>query len=228
MPSATISTYNPRHTDEKVRRGSQLLGRCEGRIWRPFNPEDSRRYMLAAERYELATRAPGRRAGVLGHVGIEVLRELLRMVDYKTGRLEPRYDTLQARCRRSRPAIARALKALRFAGFLDWIRRYVPTGETGFGVQVKQTSNAFRLSLPAAAERLLGPIFGRKAPVSADLAFAAAERAHQFKVSAFEDSPLGAAFARWDSLVNQREFTERPQSPVIDLLEVAGHEKGAQ
>jgi hypothetical protein len=221
-----LSPPDPRRTGEKIRRGSQLAGRCESRLWRPFAREDARRYMLAAERYERATRAPGRRTGVLGHVGLEVLREMLHLVDYKTGRLEPKIGTICDRIKRARKTVVRAMAALRFAGFLDWVRRYVPTGETGFGVQVKQTSNAYRLSLPAVAERLLGPIFGRKPPVSADLAFAAAQRAHQFKVAAFEDSPLGAAFGRWDSLVRQREFPKASQSATMFILEVARAEKG--
>jgi hypothetical protein len=58
--------------------------------------------------------------------------------------------------RRSKDAVVRALQALRAHGFLDWLRRYVPTGQEGRGPQVKQTSNAYRLSMPARAMRLLG------------------------------------------------------------------------
>ena len=50
----------------------------------------------------------------------------------------------------------RALANLRDHGFLDWLRRYVPTGNEGRGPQVQQTSNAYRLSLPPRAARLLG------------------------------------------------------------------------
>lgn len=202
-----------RQTGAKVRRDSYLAGQCEGRVWRPFAGADAKRYMLAAERYERHTRAlrKGKRTGILGHVGLEVLRELLRLVDYKTGRLEPRIDTLQARCGRSRPAIVRALRALKVAGFLDWIRRYVPTGLQGFGPQVRQTSNAYRLALPETAARLLG-LFSKAPPVAADLASERAERDQQSKIYAFEDSPLGASVERLAALVRKREFTQRSQS----------------
>jgi len=216
------------HTGEKIHRGSRLAGRCEGGFWRPFDKTETGRLLQAAERYDFQSRPKGRRAGILGHVGLEVLRELLRLVDYKTGRLEPTIETLAERLKRSRASIWRALKALRFAGFVDWIRRYVPTGETGFGVQVKQTSNAYRLALPKVAERLLGPIFGRRPPVPADLAFAAAERAHQSKVYAFEDSGLGAAFARWDSLMRKRGLSERVETASDSYLELSGAGKREQ
>lgn len=122
--------------------------------------------MVAAERYELANRKPGQRNGPLGPVGLEVLRDLLRLVDFRTGRLEPAITTLMERLRRSKDAIVRALANLRAAGFLDWLRRYEPTGNDE-GPQVRQISNAYRLSLPAAAERLLGRLW-RPAPTPAD------------------------------------------------------------
>lgn len=154
-----------RRTGEPVRRHSRPHGR-EGLFWRPFNPQDRARYMLAAERFERVGREPGKRNGPLGPVGLEVLRELLRLVDYRTGRLDPAIQTLCDTLRRSRDAIVRALANLRAAGFLDWLRRYEPTGNAE-GPQVRQISNAYRLSLPAAAARLLGRMF-KPAPIPDD------------------------------------------------------------
>ncbi len=111
----------------------------------------------------------------MGVVAIEVLRELLRLVDYRTGRLDPALTTLMARTRRSRDAVVRALAALRRHGFIDWVRRYIPTGNKGPGPQVQQTSNAYRLALPPAAERLLGRA-GEDAPMPDDHAHALATR----------------------------------------------------
>ena len=111
--------------------------------------------MTAAERYERATRAKGQRSGRLGSVALEVLREMLRLIDYRTGRLEPAIKTLCDRIRRSRDAVCRALAALRAAGFLDWLRRYEPTGNEGRGVQVQQTSNAYRLTMPPVAAKMI-------------------------------------------------------------------------
>lgn len=162
-----------RRTFQPVRRESRLAGR-EGQFWQAFNPKDKSRYMVAAERYERATREKGKREGALGSVALEVLRDLLRLIDYRTGRLDPAISTLQRRLTRSRGAIVRALANLRAAGFLDWIRRYTPTGEEGRGVQVQQTSNAYRLFLPAVARALLG-----KAGEPAPLCEAEAERRKQ-------------------------------------------------
>ncbi len=131
--------------------------------------------MLAAERLERVGREPGKRNGPLGPVGLEVLRELLRLVDYRTGRLDPAITTLMDRLRRSKDAIVRALANLRAAGFLDWIRRYEPTGNAE-GPQVKQISNAYRLSLPPAAVRLLGA-WAKPAPIPDDEAQRRADRA---------------------------------------------------
>lgn len=149
-----------------VRRHSRLKGR-EGQFWRPFDPKDKSRFMLAAERFERMTRAKGDRSGRLGSVALEVLRELLRLIDYKTGRLDPSITTLCERIRRSRDAVVRALANLRAAGFLDWLRRYEPTDNEGRGPQVQQASNAYRLFLPAIALKLLGR-FAAPAPAPVD------------------------------------------------------------
>ena len=63
---------------EPIRRHSRPRGRCEGVFWRPFNPKDIGRYLLAAERFERAGRQKGDRSGPLGAVALEVLRELVR------------------------------------------------------------------------------------------------------------------------------------------------------
>ncbi len=89
-------------------------------------------------------------------MAIELLELFANLVNFRTGRLDPSIETLMRYLRRSRDAIVRALKALRQHGFLDWLRRYIPTGNQGRGPQVQQTSNAYRLSLPARALRLLG------------------------------------------------------------------------
>lgn len=138
-----------------VRRHSRLAGRCEGAFWRRTSRHEVRQILLAARRFELAGRQPGARNGPLGSVAIEIMELFANLVDFKSGRLDPSIDTLMRYLRRSRDAIVRALKALRTHGFLDWLRRYVPTGNDGRGPQVQQTSNAYRMSLPARALQLI-------------------------------------------------------------------------
>src|SRR3712207_7937706 len=77
--------------------------------------------------------------------------------------------------RRSKSAIYDALHALKTHGFLDWLRRYEPTGREGRGPQVRQTSNAYRLSLPSRALRLLG-FQGQPVPLPDDTAHAQEDR----------------------------------------------------
>lgn len=139
-----------------VRKQSRAAGKCEAVFWRRTNSQDVRKIVLAARRYELAGRQPGSRNGPLGGVAIELLELFANLVNFRTGRLDPSIETLMRYLRRSRGAIVRALKALRQHGFLDWLRRYIPTGNQGRGPQVQQTSNAYRLSLPERALRLLG------------------------------------------------------------------------
>jgi hypothetical protein len=208
---------------EPVRRHSRTAGRCEAVFWRPFAAKDVGRFMLAAERFERANRKPGKRVGPLGPIGLEVLRELTRLVDFRTGRLEPAIATLQARLKRSRAAVVRALAALRAHGFLDWLRRYEPTGRVGKGPQVKQTSNAYRLSLPPSAARLLGHL-AADPPVPDDLEHAHQARAVQVRaaiaaldpeeqgLAVFGDTPLGRAFGRLGRGVQQRESAGQTES----------------
>lgn len=180
--------------------------------------------MLAARRYELTCREPGSRNGPLGGVAIEVLELFANLVNFRTGRLDPSIDFLMLKLRRSRDAIVRALKALRSHGFLDWLRRYVPTGNEGRGPQVQQTSNAYRLSLPARARQFLGR-FGITPPPPDDHVQAEAERAAEMEahraslpmdeLALFDvgNNPLGQALARLARSMKQRESAKQTESP---------------
>jgi hypothetical protein len=204
---------------EPVRRQSRPRGGFEGMFWRPFRPKDVARFLVAAERFERAGKKLGARNGPLGTVAIEVLRELLRLIDYKTGRLEPALLTLMARTRRSKDAVVRALAALRRHGFVDWVRRYIPTGNRGPGPQVQQTSNAYRLALPRAAERLLGRA-GEDAPPPEDHTHALETRRALFRAqlaeadpeernaALFGQGPMASAFSKMERVFEQRRERE--------------------
>lgn len=207
-----------------VRKHSRAAGRCEGVFWRRTDRQEVRKIVLAARRYELAGKQPGSRNGPLGGVAIELIELLANLVNFRTGRLDPSIDFLMLKLRRSRDAIVRAQKALRAHGFLDWLRRYVPTGNEGRGPQVQQTSNAYRLSLPARAKQFLGR-FGMTPPPPDDHVQAEAERAAEMEahranlpmdeLALFDvgDNPLGQALARLARSMKQRESARRTESP---------------
>lgn len=222
-----LSVSAARKTGEPVRRHSRPAGRSEGLFYRKINGQEAAQIRIAAARYERATRQPGARSGALGFVAIEVVDYLTRLVDFRTGRLDPSIDYLMQKLTRSRAAIVRALKALRAHGFIDWLRRYIPTHNEGRGPQVQQTSNAYRLMLPKAARALLGRLAGR-APVPDDFAHAQAERlaqldAHEATLSLSElplfrvdDPDLAAALSALGAAVmrrKEREFTRETESP---------------
>jgi hypothetical protein len=148
-----------RRTCQPVRRNSLLAG-AEPREYRQgFRRRDKRDILSAAEIYDRMRRQPGSRNGPIGHVGREVLRTLVGLA-LSGGRdrlLEPAIEYIMRSTRRSKDAVVRALAALKAHGFLDWIRRFTPVdGALGRrGPQVRQTSNAYRLSIPDAARKLL-------------------------------------------------------------------------
>lgn len=166
--------FGGHRTGRPVRRGSARQGACERGFWRAFDPRLTGRLMRAAELYDRAGKRPGARNGALGHVALEVLRALLRRIDHRTGRLDPALTTIMADTARSRGAVVRALGLLRDHGFVAWIRRFADVEAEGAGPRVRQVSNAYRLALPRAALRLLGPA-GRPAPIPCDAATARAE-----------------------------------------------------
>ncbi|MDN5927037.1 MAG: helix-turn-helix domain-containing protein [Hyphomicrobiales bacterium] len=206
-----------------VRRRSHFKGRSEGRIWRPTTRKDVQQVLEAAKKYERAERQKGERYGPLGSVAIEVLEYFVNLVDFRTGRLEPSIVTIMSRVKRSRNAVVQALKALRQHGFLDWLRRYEPTGNEGRGPQVQQANNAYRLSLPEKARQLLGR-FGKAPPPPADhgqdqRAWAEAIDAYKKTLPLDErtqidagDGPLGKALANLAKSFIKRESSRETES----------------
>ncbi|KAB2730811.1 helix-turn-helix domain-containing protein [Brucella anthropi] len=213
-----------------VRRHSHIRGRSEGRIWRPTTRKDVQAILKAAEIYnEAGLHEKGERSGPLGSVALDVLRLFVNLIDFRTGRLEPSITTIMDRLGRSRDTIVRALKNLRAHGFIDWLRRYEPTGNEGRGPQVQQTSNAYRLSLPEKARQFLGR-FGKAPPPPAD--HGQDQRAWSEAIDAYKkalpldertqldvgDSPLGQALVRMAKGLMRRESDNQTESPSNSIL----------
>ena len=207
----------------RLHRTSHRLGTCEATFWRSTTRQEVQKIIKAAQRYELHGRKPGRRNGPLGGVALEILALFGNLVSYKTGRLDPSLDWIMDKLKRSRDAVVRALKALRDHGFLDWLRRFEPTPNEGRSPQVRQVSNAYRLSAPRRALALLGRWSGRPslpeddAAARADRKAIEAEHVASLDLGAFAsfqcgDSPLGRALAQMGKALDLRESAKRTES----------------
>lgn len=153
-------TKRERGADRQVRRLSYDIDDPRAQVFQPI-ADGTRCGGLAwtddvlklANEYDVVHKKPGER-GPLQANGIRVLEVLLkRFLDFKTGRLDPAYDTIQAATGLSRNAVAAALRRLKQHGFLDWVRRSIKTGnDKEFGPQREQTSNAYVISLKGLAK----------------------------------------------------------------------------
>lgn len=220
-----------RRTFQPVRRDSRHRGEREGRIWRPLgHNRQARRFkaavLQAAEAYELGGRKGGKENGPLGHIGLEVLRFLFRIVDHKTGRLEPAIATICERINRSRDAVVRALARLKAHGFVDWIRRTEPTDNDGAGPQVRQITNAYGfdiLKLPRSSAAWVRRVLSNGPPPDCETArreqdqadveamLGAMPLADQARFLA--DGDLGEALARLASALDRGASHSNGQNP---------------
>jgi hypothetical protein len=103
---------------------------------------------------------------------------LYRIVDFKTGRLEPAIDTLCRRINRARATVVKYLAKLKEHGFLDWVRRSESIDDAnGAGPRVRQITNAYGFGLPAAASTWVRKILGNGPMPACELARREADRA---------------------------------------------------
>jgi predicted transcriptional regulator len=107
---------------------------------------------------------------------VRVYEELLTLARLNRGRVYPSYDHLAAATALGRATVARALHILENAGFLIRQRRFQRVAGDGPGPRYKQTSNAYRPTLP---QRLLAhlPRWLRPAPLPEDVVHQAEVRA---------------------------------------------------
>jgi hypothetical protein len=203
-----VGSFKKSHrTGQKVHRNSRKAGTCERELWSSFNPKERAARMRAAELFDRKHKQPGQRNGPLGHVALEVLREMMRIVDFKTGRLEPSLKYLAKELNRSISTIHDALGRLRKHGWIAWERRYEPLEDPDpFGPQVRQVTNAYALTLPHDAAGKVRRL-NESAPMPADeairreeeeertatmLASLSSEDLARFRAG---DSPLGDVLA---------------------------------
>ncbi len=186
MTAITLDTTAPklgRHTDQPVRRKSRPLAAADA-WFRPMSKNQVIETIRAAREWsDSQARLKGRRWGPLTPIDLKVLETLLfKAMDWATGRLDWSYLQIAAAVRRSKQTIADSLARLRTHGFLDWIRRFEPTGQAGFGPQVKQATNAYRVSLPAKVRAWFeARQLWRRGPLPVDFEAAKADRMAELK-----------------------------------------------
>lgn len=226
--SALMQDLKPRI---RVRNGSWLAGR-EGHFWQPTPKEHAKKILFAARLYDHKTtpgagqkREQGRNQGHLGVVGLAVLQYLVNIVNPKTGRLDPSVRHLSAQLKLSKTAIRNALNRLRRAGFLEWVRRYIPADDASGRVQVQQTSNAYAMRLPAFARKILDKFNQDRTPD--DALCTAQSTADQIKKweseleqSRFYETKLGKTLARFGKAITEKEPGKIPDGYALPSLPI--------
>lgn len=233
---ANVKPQKAFRSGQPVWRNSYTEGQIEKRLWRPIADGTKRgahrrigAILKSARELERKTRRerqrthPGCRNGVLGQIGLDVLEVLyLKFVDFKKGTLEPAISTIADTVGHSYAAVHAALRRLRTAGFLHWVRRIRPTERRGeAGPQVEQITNAYALLIPKSIEGLIKHLLG-KAPIPDDARWRKEAQAAEWQsmldsLSAQElqrdtwigDNLAGETLARIARIVDQQRESSR-------------------
>ena len=124
---------------EKVRHGSYESGSIEPLIWKAFNPQTKWALKKAVRNYLLEEGASPN--------AYFVYEELLDLIDYETGRLDPSIAYLAEKLHKGERTIQRCLNWLKENNIICWKRRFIrKQNEDGISYR-EQTSNAYYLGI---------------------------------------------------------------------------------
>jgi hypothetical protein len=140
-----------RQAGNKYRRNSVFV-LDELAIGRPLDRNDKARILFCAEALERRSKAPGRKNGHLGYVGLAVLRCLLLRFLGANGVCSPSYLALQCASGLCRQSIADGLRRLSEAGILRIVRRLQRQVVNGV-VMTRQGSNLYSFVVPEKREQ---------------------------------------------------------------------------
>lgn len=164
-----------RRTRSKVRRNSQAAGREQ---WQHFGRHQGRRLIIALEIHQERQRRHGERTGArrgkddiggISHGAVKLAKLLVAVAVKYRGKLEPSVEFMAEKLNVPAKTIHAWKAQLKRHGFLDWRRRWVETGKQGVrGPQVEQTSNAYWLTIPAAAWDAAVKVLDRGKPQPTD------------------------------------------------------------
>lgn len=137
-----------------------------------------------ARDFDRRTRQPGKYGGIVGHAALQVLHALIfDFLNFKTGQLDPSYETIARNANVCLRTVGYALKRLRELGILNWVKRCTKTWHDGRFV-LEQDTNAYAM-LPATQWRGYRPpqeppapwpdVWGATPPLHDELDLAAEE-----------------------------------------------------
>lgn len=170
--------------------------------------------------------AAERRIVTLTAAAVRVYEEILTLARLNRGRVFPSYDHLSDATSLGRATIARALHILEDIGFLVRQRRFKRIDADGPGPRYRQTSNAYRPTLP---QRVLGfmPRWMRPAPLpddavqhqidrTGDVAAMVAGLSCRDMAGATVGGQLGKMLAKLGATIDRRERESHihPQPPL--------------
>ncbi|WP_286864074.1 helix-turn-helix domain-containing protein [Sphingobium sp.] len=168
---------------------------------------------------------------------LAVLEALLRIARVQAGRVYPTLEYLAETVGIGRRTVIRALALLTELGFVLAQRRFKRVEIDGVGPRYKQTSNAYRMLMPAWIEAHL-PRWLRPAPLPADVVQQEAERIEQTAAMlsslsrreyalATVDGQLGKVLARLGSAIDAKESECQPGlQPLLDSYIISSERLG--
>ncbi len=134
--------YMARYESRPVLRGSTKEPVRWGRMSRA---ERARRF-ANAERFDRATKRPGKHGGAIGHTALKVYHTLLfGFFNLKTGQLDPSYEAIAERANLCRKAVWAALKRLNALGLIAWTRRCSDGQDEAGRFVLRQETNAYQV-----------------------------------------------------------------------------------
>lgn len=219
MTARTWSTDPARRTGQPVRRNSQEAGGEYGSIWTRFTTPMDRWWAEARRRLSADARAGGWR---IRHLHAQLIGDLFaRVVDKRTGRLEPSYELIMRTLGLCKQAVADALELLEDLDLLGRRRRFVHISGEGRKASYRQTANAYWFQLPRAAQALLAHKHRDAPPCEAELA-RRREQAARATAAAAEALRVGCPNARAAALAERRAAAApRPATPEEEAASIA-------
>jgi len=179
---------------------------------------DAARRLRRRERAgEIALSASERLLTSLTAAAVRVMQEILDLARINGGRVYPSYDRIAAKTDLGRRTVSRAIATLEALGLIQKQRRFTMVPADDDAKRYRQTSNAYRPTLPQLIRSYL-PKFLRTPPLPADAAWHGQEDVRSTaemltstsctqRVDFLFDgaSPMAEAFRRMAAIVDSRE-----------------------